>query len=107
MAAPASPAPAAQPMAAVQHAPPANPCCALPPPAGRGAGLPPGLLNAPALRGPGAPMASTTTASSTLPATQPLAYVPPEPPPPVPQMPTPKLPLQDAGTLNAVQPPPT
>src|SRR5947208_1667985 len=107
MAAPASPAPAAQPMAAVQHAPPAKPFSPPPPTAGRAAGLRPGMLNAAALRGPVATMPSTTTATSTLTATQPLAYVPPEPPrPSVPPTP-PQPPLQTTGdTAHTLNPPP-
>jgi hypothetical protein len=87
--------------------PPAQPFSPPPPPsAGRAAGLKPGMLNAAALRGPVSTM-PLSTASSTLTATQPLAYVPPEPPrPTVPPAP-PQPPLLNPGqTAHTHNPPP-
>lgn len=88
---------------------PAEPFAA-PPSPGRAAGLEPGMLNAAALRGPVTTMPLTTTSTSTMTATQPLAYVPPEPPrPPVPPSP-PQPPLLNPGdtaqSLNPAPPPP-
>lgn len=88
--------------------PPAEPFAPPPPTAGRAGGLGPGMLNAAALRGPVSTMPLTTTATSTLAtATQPLAYVPPQPPlPPAPLTP-PQPPLLSPGdTAQSLAPPP-
>jgi hypothetical protein len=94
---------------------PAEPFKAPPMPSGgQATGLSPGMLNASTLRGPvtTAPASTAvlteplTTTSSLATATQPLAYVPPDPTRPVQTPPPPHPPLQDTGTVQALNPPP-
>jgi guanyl-specific ribonuclease Sa len=104
----APPMPAAAP-GVTSYVPPAQPFSPPPPTAGRATGLAPGMLNAAALRGPvsTAPLTTTTTATSGLTGTQPLAYVSPDPPrPPVPSTPSQQLPLNpgDVAPIQHIQP---
>ena len=93
---------------------PAEPFKAPPMPSGgQATGLSPGMLNASALRGPVSTMPLVTSAASSglATATQPLAYVPPQPPlqpvPPSPPHAPPLNPGETAHTLNPPQPQPT
>jgi hypothetical protein len=120
--APAPPVQTLSPTAGVSAAPPgvtsfvkpAEPFKAPPMPSGgQATGLSPGMLNASALRGPvsTAPAATAvltqplTTSSGTL-TTKPLAYVPPDPTRPIQTPPPAHPPLQDAGTVQTLNPPP-
>jgi PPE family len=80
-----------------------------PPTADRATSAHPGMLNAATLRGP-VTTAPLTTTNSTLTATQPLAYVHPEPPRPTGSSAAPQPPLLDPGdtahTLNSPPPSP-
>jgi hypothetical protein len=92
---------------------PAEPFNPPPPPSGgKAVGLKPGMLNASALRGPvGSAPASTAlltkplTSASGL-ATQPLAYVTPDPTRPISSPPPPHPPLQNSGSVPTLNPPP-
>jgi hypothetical protein len=95
---------------------PAEPFKAPPMPSGgQATGLSPGMLNAAALRGPVTtasastavltePLTTSSLATST--ATKPLAYVTPDLPRPIQTPPPPHPPLQDAGTIQTLNPPP-
>ena len=95
---------------------PAEPFKAPPMPSGgQVAGLSPGMLNAAALRGPVTTASAstavlteplTTSSLATATATQPLAYVTPDPTRPIQTPPPAHPPLQDAGTIQTLNPPP-
>ena len=95
---------------------PAEPFKAPPMPSGgQAAGLSPGMLNAAALRGPVTTASAstavlteplTTSSLATATATQPLAYVTPDPTRPIQTPPPAHPPLQDAGTIQTLNPPP-
>jgi guanyl-specific ribonuclease Sa len=83
--------------------PPAQPFSPAPPSGGRAGGLKPGMLNASALRGSVTTAPLTTSTSIAATATQPLAYVHPEPPrPTVPPTP-PQPPLLNPGNTAQAQ----
>jgi hypothetical protein len=90
---------------------PAEPFNPPPPPSGgKAVGLKPGMLNATALRGP-VGSAPTSNALLTKPfatsslATQPLAYVAPDPSRPISSPPPSHPPLQDSGSVPTLNPP--